>query len=87
MAIGLETEFDNKWVELEPTINQIGKAELFEKTKGLKEKIISVVLPDYLKNFSQKDAPFYIRFRLTEGQSMDNLHPIYSLPVLILIKN
>lgn len=87
IAIGIELKYDNKWGELEPTINQEGKVEVFKKAKDFQEKIIKVILPKYLKNLIQNDGRFYIRFRLKEGQSLDNLDLSYSPPILITIRN
>ncbi|MEJ0081508.1 MAG: hypothetical protein WDM78_11330 [Puia sp.] len=79
----MEYKNNNKWFELEPTVNQIGKAEVFSQTTGSVNKIMKIILPVYIKKFPESDFPMNIRFRLIEGLKIDEMDTAYSTPVLI----
>ena len=84
-AIGLEEKFENKWEELEPTLNQVGKVELISKISKSNIKNIKGVLPHYLKVTPQENIPLYIRFRLKSGPAIENLLATYTVPILVTL--
>ena len=83
MGIGLEYKHTNKWFELEPTVNQIGKTEVFSKNTGSVNKIMNVILPGYIEKFPEEDFPINIRFRLVEGVKIGKWIRHLALPFLL----
>jgi hypothetical protein len=86
-SIGLEAKNQGRWVDLEPTINKIGKVEIVEKMSSPAIKYIKVVLPHPLGYALQQNGPIYIRFRLRSAYSNDdkNLQLSYTDPILVTL--
>jgi hypothetical protein len=82
-AVGLELEFDSKWEEFEPTLNQTGKVELWGRIMKSTIKNIKVILPTYLKNMKQKNNLLYIRFHVKSGITTERFIVTYTEPILI----
>jgi hypothetical protein len=84
-ALGEEQFFKGRWVELEPTINQVGKIERIEKERRSTVKIIKVVLPNYCKSLIQIQSPLKIRFRVKSGIDYNEMQTGYSEPIEIIL--
>jgi len=81
-VIGLETKSD-KWEELEPDIDHVGKVETYKIIQKNSSKTIKRKLPTYFNNILRNNRTILIRFRIKEGTDISNLKITYSDSILV----